>query len=114
MTRRNDVRNFTQSNKNSRPQPRSFWMRLGSCLGGVSLLGSTIAQAQTPIASSVTIPNGATVEQALSAVAPTASPEAVATPEAAAPEAPVPPISNPNAFCRRSPPGDRLLSIRPF
>ncbi len=78
MTRRNDVRNFTQSDKKSQPRSRSFLVRLSSCLGGVSLLGSTIAQAQAPIASSVAIPNGATVEQALSAVAPAASPEAVA------------------------------------
>jgi murein DD-endopeptidase MepM/ murein hydrolase activator NlpD len=93
MTVRNDVPFFTQASKKIMPRHRSVLMRLGCCLGGIGVFGSTIVQAQTPLASSVVIPTGATVEQALQAV-----PEPVATP--ATTDAPVEPVEPGTASTR--------------
>jgi murein DD-endopeptidase MepM/ murein hydrolase activator NlpD len=58
---------------------RLAWIRLGSCLGGIGVLSSTIAQAQTVAPTPVAIPNGATVEQALSNDAPSVMPGTAST-----------------------------------
>jgi murein DD-endopeptidase MepM/ murein hydrolase activator NlpD len=67
MTRRNDTPFSLRPAKPAALFSRVRFMRLGYLLGGTGMLSATIAQAQTVVPSSVVIPNGATVEQALEA-----------------------------------------------
>jgi murein DD-endopeptidase MepM/ murein hydrolase activator NlpD len=67
MTRRNDTPFSLRPAKSAVLLSRVRFMQLGYLLGGTGMLSATIAQAQTVVPSSVVIPNGATVEQALEA-----------------------------------------------